>query len=402
MTRYPIDPRPCPICSSSNKEVIYFQRFFGLTDVALFDGYDVVVCSDCGLGYADDLPPQEAFNTYYRDLSKYENQTPGFTLSAYDSKRFAETVALIADVLEDRAIRILEIGCSTGGLLEALIGGGYRRVVGLDPSPVCTGISNERCGAEVITGSLSDLKPELGPFGLIILGSVLEHLRDTDMAMTILKSLLTQKGYLYLEVPDASRFPEGTQASFQEFSLEHITYFSPRSLDNLLGAHGFHRVFCHQGNPEPHPGILAVEIKALYQLTGHITAPMFDPDTRPALEAYVGKSQSQENHLEAILFDLAESKRPILVWGVGTHTQHLLTSGALARARIVAFVDSNPNYHGHTLKDVPILAPMELGPYTEPILISSQQFQEEIVEQIMFSLGLKNEIIRLYGSTSSR
>ncbi len=393
--------RHCPVCGSSSKSAIYSQHFSGLSGAALFEGYDVVVCNDCGLGYADGLPPQEAFNSYYRDLSKYESANNYGALAPYDLIRFPETVGLIAGAIPDRAVRVLEIGCSTGGLLQALQAGGYKNIVGLDPSPVCTRIARERCGAETITGSLSDLRPENGPFDVIILGSVLEHLRDTEETMNILKSLLPPTGYLYLEVPDASRFSEHTQAPFQEFSLEHITYFSPRSLDNLLGANGFTPVFSHQGTPETRPGVFSFEIKALYRMTGKISSPVRDVVTGPSLTAYVEKCRSMERGLSPVLDGLAESRRPIVVWGVGTQTQHLLSSSRLRDANIVAFVDSNPNYQGRTLHGAPVLAPAALASHSEPILISSLQFEAEIAEQIRNGLGLKNEIITLRGTPAA-
>ena len=389
-------PRACPVCRSSSKRHLYTQRFSGLSEASLLDGYEVVVCTDCGLGYADNLPPQSAFDAYYRDLSKYENQHVDGALSAYDRKRFPETVGLIAGSLPDRNTRILEIGCSTGGLLEALQAAGYTSVVGLDPSPVCTRLARERCGAVTITGSLSDLGPEAGSFDLIILGSVLEHLRDMDAAMVCLKTLLSAQGHLYLEVPDASRFPEHVLAPFQEFSLEHITYFSPESLANLLGLHCFEAVFTRQATPEPSPGIFAVEVKALFRHTGRSRPWVPDTRTKGALEAYVGRSQALEQGLASILDRLAESHLPILVWGVGTHTQHLLSSSRLGEVNIQAFLDSNLNYRGHTLQGAPVLGPGDLAGRTEPILISSQQFQEEIADQIRNGLGLSNEIIRLY------
>jgi SAM-dependent methyltransferase len=388
--------RDCPVCGSSSKSEIYSQHFSGLSGAVLLDGYQVVVCNDCGLGYADGLPPQEAFNAYYRDLSKYETPNHDGALSAFDLIRFPETVELIASAVSDRNSRVLEIGCSTGGLLQALQAGGYMRIVGLDPSPVCTRIARERCGAETITGSLSDLRPENGPFDLIILGSVLEHLRDMDGTMSVLKSLLAPSGYLYLEVPDASRFPEHTHAPFQEFSLEHINYFSPGSLDNLLGVHGFARVFSHQGTPETRPGVFAFENKAMYRMTGKTSRPVRDVITGPSLTAYVAKCRTMERGLSKVLDELAASRRKIVVWGVGTHTQHLLTSSPLRDANIVAFVDSNPNYQGRTLHGAPVLAPAALASHSEPILISSHQFQAEISDQIRNGLGLKNEIIALY------
>ncbi len=67
-----------------------------------------------------------------------------------------------------------------------------------------------------------------------------------------------------------------------------------------------------------------------------------------------------ENRIHETVLELIASQRPLVVWGVGTHTQRLLATGGLAEANIVAFVDSNPNYLGKKLNNIPILAP-EIG-----------------------------------------
>ena len=64
--------RPCPICSNSQRELLFCQRFESIKDVSLIDGYEVVVCRNCGLVFADGIPSKEVFNRYYLEASKYE------------------------------------------------------------------------------------------------------------------------------------------------------------------------------------------------------------------------------------------------------------------------------------------------------------------------------------------
>ena len=48
--------RPCPVCESlADREVLHRQRFI---EGPLGDGYDVVVCRNCGTGFADGIPSQ--------------------------------------------------------------------------------------------------------------------------------------------------------------------------------------------------------------------------------------------------------------------------------------------------------------------------------------------------------
>jgi hypothetical protein len=62
----------------------------------------------------------------------------------------------------------------------------------------------------------------------------------------------------------------------------------------------------------------------------------------------------------------------------------------------VAFVDSNPNYQGHHLRGIPIIAPAQLRARNEPILIASWMYQHAIERQIRDDLALPNETITLY------
>ena len=123
---------------------------------------------------------------------------------------------------------------------------------------------------------------------------------------------------------------------------------------------------------------------------------LFDADTGPGLERYVAQCAIADERLRVRINALADSKRPILVWGVGTHTTRLMATSRLPEANIVAFIESNVRYHGKTLHDHPILAPEALCRYAEPVLISSRVFQHEIAEQIRRDLGCANELILLY------
>src|SRR6185503_505620 len=129
--------RPCPVCNSVRARVLFSQSFEQLSRINLLDGYDVVVCEDCGAGFADYIPPQTAFDAYYRDLSKYEYEYRDGKGSQYDQDRFRKIARSIAENLPDRQARVLEIGCATGQLLAELKECGYDSVLGVDPSLGC-------------------------------------------------------------------------------------------------------------------------------------------------------------------------------------------------------------------------------------------------------------------------
>ena len=61
----------------------------------------------------------------------------------------------------------------------------------------------------------------------------MEHIRDLERTVARFHDLLADRGRVYLEVPDASRYDWRLDGPFQEFSLEHINYFSRTSLAKI-------------------------------------------------------------------------------------------------------------------------------------------------------------------------
>ncbi|HSB36259.1 MAG TPA: hypothetical protein VLH41_05245, partial [Thermoanaerobaculia bacterium] len=120
-----------------------------------------------------------------------------------------------------------------------------------------------------------------------------------------------------------------------------------------------------------------------------------DEETLPALEAYVERSAAREEPVARVIDDLVRSRKPVVVWGVGTQTAHLLATRRLGEARIVAFVDSNPRYQGRTLGGVPVAPPEFLRTRSEAVVISTGVYHREIVRQLREDLGCPNEVIAL-------
>jgi SAM-dependent methyltransferase len=389
--------RACPVCGGSAGARLFQQRFAEVEAVTIVKGYDVVVCRDCGAGFADDIPDQAAFDRYYRDLSKYEYHQRDGAESDFDRRRLAIIADIIAPFIPRRDARILDVGCATGRLLALLRDKGFLNVHGLDPSPSCAAAAERLYGIPVRTTTLSHLHESGEQFDVVILVGVLEHINDLDTALREVHDVLSPEGIVYVEVPDALTFADWPNAPFQDFSTEHINFFSPTSLGNLMARHGFVTRFSEQNAREQSHRTTMSNVSAVFQKQGGAsTATTFDADTEGALRRYVESCRAVEDRLRQRIAELADSGRPLIVWGVGTHTGRLMQTSRLPKANIVAFVESKVRYQGRTLNQLPIIAPEGLKGHSEPILISSRVFQHEITKQIRNDLGLENEIITLY------
>ena len=390
--------RLCPICKGNNKDLLFQQRFTEISESSLLAGYDVVVCKSCGFCFADNIPDQEAFDIYYREMSKYEHRDRSGLPSEFETRQFPALAQFIQKYIPETNARILEIGCANGGLLNALKQLGYQNVLGIDPSPICAQNAEQLYRIQVLTSAFSDIKAEIGPFDFIILVAVLEHIHDLDDTLTKLYNLLSPGGKIYMEVPDATKFTSSPDAPFQEFSIEHINFFSPISLANLMGTYGFSEVFLSQTSYEQTDTHTGYAIRMVFQKrsANNEFSITLDQDAESGLKDYIKASQKVENRIHKTVNELVDSQQPLIVWGAGTHTQRLLATSRLKEARIVAFVDSNPNYQGKQLNGIPILNPERLIGISDSILVSSRIFQSEIVHQIRSELQLKNSIFTLY------
>jgi SAM-dependent methyltransferase len=388
--------RACPSCGAIDAELLFRQRFTQLSSGSLLAGYNVVSCGACGFGFADGLPDPEAFARYYADMSKYENAPSLGRVSQWDAARSRSVALMIASHVSAKHVPVLDVGCATGAQLAALRDEGFSDLSGLDPSAACARAAKGAYGIDVATGLAEDVSRLQRKYGLVLFCAVLEHLYDPVRVMRDVAGVLDSDGMVFVEVPDVTQFAACVDAPYQEFSAEHINFFSARSLEGLLGRAGFRRHALAHVAYEWASGTRGPAIQALFRKGQTAQVEGVDETTRVALSAYIKVSATIDAQVCARLQEFAVARKRLLVWGTGAHTLRLLRSGAMDGLDVVAFVDSDPNYQGRELAGKPILAPSELTGRPEAILVSSGTVHHEIARQIRDDLRLRNEIVLLY------
>jgi SAM-dependent methyltransferase len=393
--------RPCPVCDGRYAELVFQQAFQAFERGGPIDRYDVVVCTACGTSFADGIPSQSEFDEYYRELSKYEYEYRAGKESEDDSHRLKVLAELLQSIVPDKNSRILEIGCANGRLLSYLKEAGYGDVRGVDPSPGCARAARLLYDVPVETGTVFGLrKPDTGYDFVVTLG-VLEHIRDLKQAVQNIRDITSKDGRVFVGVPDASKLIAAQDAPFQEFSTEHITFFSPTSLQYLMEARGFRSVSCASVSLELHRGVLTPTVCGVFEPATDLRREFpFDSTTKEGLIRYIDECKAIDTQLRNRIRDAVNGRR-VVVWGVGTHTRRLLANDTLRPGDISAFVDANPKYQGQQLVGIPVLSPDHVVGHREPILVSSYAFQNEISDEIRDKRRLPNELILLYDMNNS-
>ena len=392
-----MEKRICTVCSCKENEVLFHQSFSGFSDNNLLSSYDVVACDSCGFTYADHIPDQKVFDVYYRELSKYESNNLELRESPFDHNRFSIMVKYLKPFLNNANVHIAEVGCATGFLLSLFKKEGFTNLTGIDPSPACTSAAKKHYGINVLTNTISNIELADNSVDVLILVGVLEHIRDLDYSLEKLWKKLKPNGNFFIAIPDGSQYFNGQDAPFQEFSVEHINFFGPGSLENLMKKNKFSKIDITQEIIEVNHKTLTPVILSVFKKEEKAnTAFIPDPDSKKNLKTYIEMCKNKEKDINHIIKSVSKENGEIIVWGTGAQTLRLLVNSSLKDAKISAFVDSNPKYQGKLLNGVPVIAPEILKTRSEPILISTRAYQSEIETQIKDVLGLKNKVIKLY------
>lgn len=137
----------------------------------------------------------------------------------------------------------LDIGCATGACLHVLQRLGWRSH-GIDLSPHAVEVARTLVPeANVLQGTIEELPPVQGGYGLIVLSDVLEHVTAPSQMMARVFELLSSGGYVVVLTPDIASLSCRLMGSrWPHYKEEHPVLFGRTSLARLLDETGFKNV----------------------------------------------------------------------------------------------------------------------------------------------------------------
>lgn len=390
--------RKCCVCQSSD----YFEVFDQPTEAIVGIGdigyhHRIQICRECGFVFANPLLPQEKILLFYKTMSNYEHpQYDGLRPQA-EKNQILRYFRLITDKLSPNFVgRALDIGCATAFGLSLFKSCGWD-VLGIDPSQKCVELSKKYYDVRVIKGFFNPkvLQKE-EPFDLIILCHVLEHLVNPEQAIKDITSLLSEEGLVYIEVPNLLK----PYAPKCYFGFEHVNFFTPTSLSNIMGVNGFSssELYTFDNGPQFSPfypviASLWKKSKSRFPIKNDFKESLLVIENfKKNSKELVSKLQKK---IEKILKDTPEGR--LAIWGGGIHTSQLFSETILGQAEIACIFDNDPKKHGSYLFGHKIEKfcgrPDEIKKTIDSILISSEASEDIIYKQISY---LENHGIKIY------
>ncbi len=167
--------------------------------------------------------------------------------------RLAVIVAVVRRLVPAAGARLLELGCGSGNVLEAL--SPFGKTVGMETEPVLVAAAR-RAGLDVRHGALpGDLPVESGWADVVLLLDVLEHLDDEGAALATARRALRGGGRLVVTVP-AYAWLWGPH----DVVLGHRRRYTRGRLAEVVAGAGFTVERCSYFNTVLFPALAAVRL----------------------------------------------------------------------------------------------------------------------------------------------
>ena len=348
--------RNCPVCNANQAHFVKKINFALFPKHPMAEGYNVVQCIVCGFVYADTKVTQKDLDIYYTDISKYEDKKigTGGGFTQYDKDRLIKTAKYFDEHIQDKSIKIADIGCANGGLLKELKNLGFNNLVAIDPSLACIEITKAEVGCEAYQYSIFDINSAVGKFDLIILSHVLEHILDIESTIEKLNTLLVDGGMVYVECPDAQNYAKVIHAPYQEFNTEHINHFNETSFSNLFSIFNYAKIDTGTKTMKIASDDDYYAVYGLFKKSnkaGH--GVVFDNAIINGISEYIQKSDLIYNN---VINEIAKIDEGITIalFGIGQFAFKLLADSVLKHRRNLLLFDNNVLNVGKSINGFPI------------------------------------------------
>jgi SAM-dependent methyltransferase len=226
----------CPLCGSvPDTSVVAWRR----------DRLGIKRCSGCGLLFVDPRPSDDALMHCYeqRYFTSAKPWSPiGPNKDYLSATATTEQVAGYKEIVANLNLRgkaVLEIGCASGALLHLLRQYMPSRVVGIDIAEAPIRFGQEYYGIDLRCTSLEGAGFDQEEFDLILMLDLIEHVPNVAHFFAEAAKYLRRGGCMFVLTPNAdSSVVAGKRWTYLYAGLEHLIYFSPRTLELLARNNG--------------------------------------------------------------------------------------------------------------------------------------------------------------------
>lgn len=226
----------CPACGS-NDSTAEFEKM----------GISYVTCTSCQTLYTNPRPQPEHLQAYYENSENYRYWAEHIFPASEDARRErifrprTERILDLCDRFEVHRGVLVEVGPGFGTFCEEMAKSGwFHEIFAIEPTPELASTCRDR-GIQVIESPVEKVDAAaLPPVDVIASFEAIEHLFEPSQFVESCYGLLAPGGLLVLSCPNGQGF-EVTELreSSGTVDAEHLNYFNPDSLSQLVSRAGF-------------------------------------------------------------------------------------------------------------------------------------------------------------------
>jgi len=232
----------CAMCGPSKTTVLSRKGIFKKGGPVI--RFQNVICKSCGLVYRNPRPGTLELDGLYHKIyleKRHSLADEGAALAflkTVNQKNKGEQVAEFLQGVLNGESHVLDIGSGLGllgGFLHQKLG---VDVLGVEPSELSARVSEQTYGIPVFRGTFDAFltKRDGRVFDCILLHHVFEHFGDPLGKLRECASILSERGVLYIEVPNVLDFKKPISHFFDSL---HLYNYSPATLTGILRLGGF-------------------------------------------------------------------------------------------------------------------------------------------------------------------
>ncbi|MCK9255379.1 MAG: class I SAM-dependent methyltransferase [Bacteroidales bacterium] len=217
----------CEICG--NKDIEKFSLKYDRND------FKISHCQVCEFDFIPQFYRKEIPYENYRDEAVLESVRKGNNYIKF--RRHKLRIKLIKKF--KKTGKLYDIGVGWGHFLHAAQVLGFESS-GVEISELMYHYASQDLKLNVEHDDFYNLSLAKNNWDVVTMWDVLEHISEPQKAIKKIKEILKQGGLLILQVPQIdSKVAKKQKQNWSMMSIEHINYFSKKSIKNLLENNGF-------------------------------------------------------------------------------------------------------------------------------------------------------------------
>ena len=227
----------CIICNNNKFKLIS-------NEVRDSKNHKVIQCISCAHIQLTPLPSEKEYNKFYQNNSQMRNVGQTDKIEKLKALSIPDTIRRVKLIPKDvKKADVLDIGAGYGFFVEELILQGFN-AKGVELSKIKVDYLNKKLKKQAIINTKFPKRINLPKQDIVTLFFMLEHVKNPITFCKKIKPLLSKKGLVIIEVPNANNFLIKLNKSYRSFFWQraHISYFTEKTLNHVLKKAGYSKI----------------------------------------------------------------------------------------------------------------------------------------------------------------